>query len=85
MSAVIYIDFEAIHPVIDGEWHRTRLTGIPKPGQGITMLCGATAAAAFQPLNQRRDHGSPTEYPRCDSIYRRERGIPQQHTRQGRR
>jgi hypothetical protein len=84
MSAVIYIDFEAIHPVINGEWHRTRLTGIPQPGQGITMFCGATAPATFLPREQRRDHGAPTACPRCDSIYRRERGIPQQHTRQTR-
>ncbi|MEQ0564725.1 zinc finger protein [Amycolatopsis sp. NEAU-NG30] len=84
MTAVIYIDFEAIHPVIDGEWHRTRLTGIPKPGQGITMLCGATATAVFQPLNRRRDRGVATACPQCDAIYRRERGIPQQSTRQGR-
>lgn len=81
MSAVIYIDFETIHPVIDGEWHRTRLTGIPKPGQGITMLCGVAAAATFKPVNQRRNHGVPKACPRCDSIYRRELGIPQQHTR----
>lgn len=84
MSAVIYIDPSAIHPVINGEWHRTRLLGIPEPGQGITMLCGAAASAAFLPLNQRRDHGVPTACPRCDSIYRREHGIPQQSARQRR-
>lgn len=81
VTAVIYIDPQAIHPVIDGEWHRARLSAIPKPGQGITMLCGATAAAAFQPLNERRAHGAPTACARCDSIYRREHGIPQQETR----
>jgi len=84
VTAVIYLDTEALHPVIDGEWHRTRLTGIPKPGQGITMLCGETASAAFEPLEQRRAHGVPTSCPRCDAIHRRERGIPQQHTRQSR-
>lgn len=81
MTALIYIDPSAIHPVIGGEWHRTRLTGIPEPGQGITMLCGATASAAFLPASQRRDHGTPTACPRCDAIYRRERGIPQQDAR----
>lgn len=84
MSAVIYIDPAGIHPVVDGEWHRTRLTGIPQPGQGITMLCGVSAAAEFEPLDQRRTHGTPTQCPRCDAIYRRQLGIPQQHTRQSR-
>ncbi len=83
-DAVIYIDPEAIHPVVDGKWHRTRLTGIPQAGQRVTMLCGVTASAAFRPLGQRRDHGVPTACPPCDSLYRRERGIPQQHTRQSR-
>lgn len=81
MSAVIYIDPAAIHPVIGSEWHRTRLLGIPEPGQGITMLCGASAAASFEPLGNRRARGVPTACPRCDAIYRRELGIPQQNTR----
>ncbi|WP_167441485.1 hypothetical protein [Amycolatopsis vastitatis] len=81
MTAVIYIDPAAIHPVINGVWHRARLRGIPAPGQGITMLCGASAAASFEPSTQR---GVPTMCPRCDSVYRREHNIPQQHTRQSR-
>jgi hypothetical protein len=81
MTAVIYIDPAAIHPVIGSEWHRARLRGIPEPGQGITMLCGASAAAAFEPLVNRRNHGAPTACPRCDAVYRRELGIPQQSTR----
>jgi len=76
VSAMIYIDPAAIHPVIDGEWHRTRLTGIPQPGQGVTMLCGVTASAEFEPVEQRRTHGVPRQCPRCDLIYRREHGIP---------
>ncbi|WP_290057440.1 hypothetical protein [Amycolatopsis solani] len=84
LDAVIHIDPKAIHPVVDGEWHRARLPGIPQAGQGITMLCGLTASARFQPLDQRRDRGVPTACPRCDSIYRREHGIPQQDTRQSR-
>ncbi|WP_370963543.1 hypothetical protein [Amycolatopsis sp. cg9] len=81
-KAVIYIDPEGIHPIVDGEWHRARLTGIPQAGQSVMMLCGVTASATFRPLDQRRDHGVPTACSRCDSIHRRERGIPQQHTRQ---
>jgi hypothetical protein len=84
MTAAIYIDPAAIRPVVDGEWHRTRLTGVPKSGQGITMLCGVTAAAEFLPHEKRRDHGIPTQCSRCDAIYRQENGIPQQHTRQSR-
>lgn len=58
-TAVIYLDPLAIHPVINGEWHRTRLTEIPQPGGTITMLCGISATAAFQPLNQRRRRQIP--------------------------
>lgn len=75
MSAVIYIDPQSIHPVINGEWHRTRLAAIPAPGQGITMLCGVVATATFEPLDQRRAHGVPTQCWRCDLAYRRAHGI----------
>lgn len=75
MAAVIHVDPEAIHPVVDGEWHRARLTGIPKPGQGITMLCGLAETAEFRPLADRRAHGVPRQCPHCDAIYRRERGM----------
>lgn len=81
MTAVIYIDPQAIHPVVDGVWHRTRLLRFPEPGQGITMLCGVTASATFEPLSQRRTHGIPTECPDCDQIYRREHHIPQAQDR----
>jgi len=81
MTATIYLDPAAIHPVVDGEWHRTRLTDIPKPGQGVTMLCGVTAAAAFEPLEQRRARGVPRQCAHCDLMYRREQGIPLQQDR----
>lgn len=58
-AAVIYIDPLAIHPVIDGEWHRTRLAEIPQPGQAITMLCDAVC---------RREQGIP---PQQDRLGRR--------------
>ncbi|PKV95935.1 hypothetical protein ATK30_6868 [Amycolatopsis echigonensis] len=81
MSALIFIDPAAIHPVIDNVWHRTRLSGIPAPGQGITMLCGATAAAEFETLDKRRVNGAPTQCPYCDVAYRRSLGwtIPEGH------
>ncbi|WP_233621422.1 hypothetical protein [Amycolatopsis sp. WAC 04182] len=78
---MIHIDPEAIHPVVDDVWHRTRLARIPEPGQVIAMLCGVTAAATFEPLNQRRAHGAPTECPDCDRIYRQEHNIPQARDR----
>ncbi len=78
---MIYIEPAAIHPVIDGEWHRTRLTGIPHPGQSVTMLCGVIAAAAFEPWEQRRAHGALTMCHGCDLIHRRHHGIPQAHDR----
>jgi hypothetical protein len=81
MNAVIYIDPAAIQPVIDGEGHRTRLTGIPGPGQNVTMLCGLTAAATFEPLDRRHTHGAPTQCAHCDLRYRREHGIPPQQDR----
>lgn len=82
MSALIYVDMASVHPVIDGVWHRATLTAMPDPGQGVTMLCGATAAAEYERLERRRDHGTPTMCIACDSIYRRQQGIPQ---RDGRR
>ncbi len=81
MSAVIYLDPGGLHPVVNGYWHRTRLTRIPEPGQDITMLCGVTAPAEFQSLADRRAHGVPRMCPQCDAIYRRERGIPLQQDR----
>ncbi|MEA5361363.1 hypothetical protein VA596_17600 [Amycolatopsis sp., V23-08] len=75
MAAVIHIDPEAIHSVVEGEWHRVRFAGIPESGQGITMLCGLTATAEFRPLADRRAHGVPHQCPSCEVIHRRERGI----------
>lgn len=85
MTAAIYIDPLAIHPVIDGEWHRTRLTEIPAPGQVITMLCGASGAAVFELSDERCRRQIPRQCERCDAIYRRERGIPPRQDRIGRR
>jgi hypothetical protein len=75
MSAVIHIDPEAIHPVIDGWWHRTRLTGIPTSGEPIIMMCGVQGVATFQTLSERRERGVPRQCPRCEGIYRHECGI----------
>lgn len=81
MTAVIFVDLAHVHPVIDGVWHRAQLLGMPDPGQGITMLCGETAAAEYQRLEQRRAHGVPTMCPRCDLLYRQREGIPPQQDR----
>ena len=83
MSAVIYMDPQAVHPVIDGEWHR--LTGVLKPGQAFTTLCGLSDTATFLPLDERRTRGSPRQCDRCDVIYRCDHGIPLQQDRIGRK
>jgi hypothetical protein len=76
VTALIYIDPETIQPVIDGEWHRARLNVIPEPGQQITMLCGKTGAAAFEPVAHRRDHGAPKTCFECEAAFMREQGMP---------
>ncbi|MET9267007.1 hypothetical protein [Amycolatopsis sp. NPDC004079] len=80
-SALIYINPQAIHPVVDGVWHWTRLSAIPAPGEIVTMLCGVTAEAAFVPLQDRCTRGAPTQCPYCDVAYRRSLGwhIPARH------
>ncbi|WP_020638307.1 hypothetical protein [Amycolatopsis balhimycina] len=75
MPAVIHVDLTAVHPVIDGFWHRTRLTAIPNPGQPLAMLCGLQGVAAFESVANRAAHGVPHQCPNCERIYRQERGM----------
>ena len=79
MSAVIYVDSHAVHPVIDGRWHR--LAGTLESGQAFTTLCGITDTAKFMPLSERRTHGIPRQCDDCDARYRRDHGIPLQQDR----
>lgn len=79
MTALIYVDMEHVHPVINGVWHRAKLHGLPAPGTAMTMLCGESAAAEYRRLDERRAHGVPTACPNCDQMYRRQLGIPAQH------
>lgn len=81
MSAVIYVDPQAVHPVINGEWHR--LVEVLQAGQEFTTLCGLSDTATFLPLSERRAHAIPRQCDRCDVIYRRDRGIPLQQDRLG--
>lgn len=74
MTAVIYVDLEAVLPVIDGEWHRVDLGRVPMPGEELTMLCGITATAEFENLVRRRDH-PPRQCWNCDKVYRIRKGI----------
>ncbi len=74
MSAVIYVDPQSVHPVINDEWHR--LNGVVGPDQTFTTLCGITDTATFLPLSERRTCGVPQQCDSCDVIYRRGRGIP---------
>lgn len=84
MTATIYIEPLLIQPVIAGEWHRTRLTEIPAPGQVITMLCGVSDAVAFKLSDERRQRRILRQCERCDVVYRREQGIPLRQDRTGR-
>lgn len=74
MAALIFIYLEHVHPVIDGVWHRVRLTSVPAPGEHITMLCGQEAATAFAPHEQRRARCIPTQCLPCDAVYREQLG-----------
>lgn len=78
MSAQIFVDLATVHPVIDGEWHRAKLTAMPQTGDTVTMLCGKTAAAEYERLDNRRASGIPTCCWDCDAVYRQQRGIPTQ-------
>lgn len=82
-GAVIYIDPQAVRPVINGEWHR--LAGLLEPGQTLKTLCGLAATATFMPLSERRARGSPRQCETCDVVYRQDHGIPLQQDRLGRR
>jgi hypothetical protein len=79
MTAVIYVDPQAVHPVINGEWHR--LEKVLTPGQEFTTLCGISDTAMFMPLSERRTLGIPRQCDNCDVIYRRDHGIPLQKER----
>ncbi|OAP24199.1 zinc finger protein [Amycolatopsis rubida] len=74
MAALIFIYLEHVRPVVDGVWHRARLTSVPAPGEHITMLCGLEAAAAFAPHGQRRARCIPTQCLPCDAAYREQLG-----------
>ncbi len=74
MTALIYLDAQTVHPVINGEWHR--LAGALEPAEGITTLCGITDTPMFMPLSERRTHCIPRQCDACDTIYRRGHGIP---------
>lgn len=82
MAALIYVDLANVHPVIDGVWHRASLLAMPDPGQGITMLCGVTATAEYERLDNRNRARPPTCCWDCDAKYRRIQGIPHRSTGQ---
>lgn len=87
MSALIYIDLEHVHPVIDGVWHQIDLLQMPLPGQALTMLCGRTAAAEYTTKDAVRQRGGSLRMcPRCDAIHRSRRGwVPSPRPRPHRR
>ncbi|WP_051166335.1 zinc finger protein [Amycolatopsis orientalis] len=76
MQALIFIDLDHVHPVIEGVWHRSALDSVPDPGDDVTMLCGLTAPAGFRPRDTRAPNGALLTCVYCDYQYRRARGIP---------
>ncbi|GAA4537668.1 hypothetical protein GCM10023192_38330 [Amycolatopsis samaneae] len=75
MSALIYVSLEHIHPVVDGIWHRARLTEVPAPGEAVRMLCGLVAAAEYDDVRGRDLHGVPRQCWSCECVYREENGF----------
>ncbi|MBB1158090.1 hypothetical protein [Amycolatopsis dendrobii] len=76
MQALIFIDLDHVHPVVDGVWHRALLDSVPDPGDDITMLCGLTAPAGFRPRDGRHPNGALVTCVYCDYQYRNAHGIP---------
>lgn len=77
MTALIYLDQQTVHPIINGEWHR--FAGALEPADVITTLCGISDTPMFMPLSERRSHGIPRQCDVCDvcdAIYRRDHDIP---------
>jgi hypothetical protein len=75
MSALIYIDLDHVHPVIDGVWHMVNLAQMPIPGQALTMLCGRAEAAEYTTKDEiRQRSGSLRMCLGCDAVYRARRG-----------
>ena len=53
MSALIYVDLEALHPVVDGVWHRADLPRVPLPGEIQSSAVVLRDAFAHQRLRDR--------------------------------
>ncbi|GAB3359987.1 zinc finger protein [Amycolatopsis echigonensis] len=76
MQALIFIDLDHVHPVVDGVWHRALLDSVPDPGEDVTMLCGLTAPAGFKSRDSRDSNCVLVMCVHCDYQYRRANGIP---------
>ncbi|MGW4393842.1 hypothetical protein ACWEHA_01030 [Amycolatopsis nivea] len=76
MQALIFIDLDHLHPVVDGVWHRALLDSVPNPGDDVTMLCGLTAPAGFQPRDRRDPNSALLTCAYCDYQYRLAHDIP---------
>lgn len=76
MTALIYVDPDVVHPVVDGVWHRMLLQSMPQSGEPVTMMCGLVASAEYERLDNRRRDQPPTCCWDCDGVYRRRHSIP---------
>ncbi|GAA4527552.1 hypothetical protein [Amycolatopsis samaneae] len=75
-TALIYINLDAVHPIINSVWHRTNINRLPSSGEPITMLCGATAPAEFEGAAHRDVIRVARQCWDCERVYREKRGLP---------
>jgi hypothetical protein len=74
MNALITVDLEHVHPVIDGRWHHAQLESLPQTGDMLTTLCGITEPVQYR-ATQDQVMTVHTCWD-CDAIYRQLNGMP---------
>jgi hypothetical protein len=47
VSALVYVDLDAVRLIVDGVSHRVRLTRLPVAGEQLTTVCRLRVSAAF--------------------------------------
>lgn len=73
MGALITIDLDQVHPVVEGRWHRVRLLRMPGPGELITMFCGQVEEVVYG--TSKDQVITVRTWWACDLVYRRAEGI----------
>ncbi|MEC3982428.1 hypothetical protein [Amycolatopsis sp. H20-H5] len=73
MTALIMVDLERVHPVIEGRWHQARFERLPEPGEPVRTLCGLVEAAEYCAVTSRSP--SLERCWVCDLAHRRLHGM----------